>query len=94
MAVGAALTYFIGFYWWGTRTGIAFGHVSINWGLLTYSYLNLGLEGTQYWIEQSGTAFDRNDCCWLVNGLDCGFDLVGPYSGRYPPVTAENSKFN
>ena len=58
LAVGAAVTYFIGFYWWGTaRWGLRSALCSLIGGLLTYSYLNLGFEGTQYWIERSGTAF-------------------------------------
>ncbi len=86
MAVGAALTYFIGFYWWGTpRWALRSAMCSLIGGLLTYSYLNLGLEGTQYWIEQSGTAFVIE---MIVVGLLMGWIVALIWwvrtAGRYP----------
>ena len=86
MAVGAGLTYFIGFYWWGTpRWALRSAMCSLIGGLLTYSYLNLGLEGTQYWIEQSGTAFVIE---MVVVGLLIGWIVALIWwvrtAGRYP----------
>ena len=86
MAVGAGLTYFVGFYWWGTpRWALRSAMCSLIGGLLTYSYLNLGLEGTQYWIEQSGTAFVIE---MVVVGLLIGWIVALIWwirtAGRYP----------
>lgn len=86
MAVGAVLTYFIGFYWWGTpRWALRSALCSLIGGLLTYSYLNLGLEGTQYWIEQSGTTFVIE---MVVVGLLIGWIVALIWwirtAGRYP----------
>jgi hypothetical protein len=86
MAIGVAVTYFIGFYWWGTaRWGLRSALCSLIGGLLTYSYLNLGFEGTQYWIERSGTAFVIE---MIVVGLLVGW-IVALFwwvrtAGRYP----------
>jgi len=44
--------------WWGsTRWGLRSFLCALIGGLLSYSYLNLGLEGTKYWLDRSGTVF-------------------------------------
>lgn len=58
MGMGSAVAFLIGLFWWGdTRWGLRSFLCALIGGLLTYSYLNLGIEGTKYWMEQSGTTF-------------------------------------
>lgn len=58
MGVGGAMTFLVGYFWWGnTRWGIRSFLCALIGGLLSYSYLNLGGEGTQSWIIESGTLF-------------------------------------
>jgi len=58
MGIGGAGAFLIGLLWWGdTRWGLRSFLCALIGGLLTYSYLNLGIEGTKYWMEQSGTTF-------------------------------------
>ncbi len=58
MGGGAGFAFLIGFVWWGSpRWGLRSALSAFIGALLTYSYLNIGLEGTQYWMEQSGTIF-------------------------------------
>jgi beta-N-acetylhexosaminidase len=58
MSVGGGLAFLIGFVWWGSpRWGLRSALCAIIGAMLTYSYLNLGLEGTQYWMARSGTLF-------------------------------------
>jgi beta-N-acetylhexosaminidase len=58
MGGGAGLAFLIGFVWWGSpRWGMRSALCAFIGALLTYSYLNIGLEGTQYWMAKSGTIF-------------------------------------
>jgi len=58
MGLGGALTYIIGLIWWGSpRWGLRSSLCALIGGLISYSYLNLGIGGTMFWIEKSGTAF-------------------------------------
>ncbi len=58
MGLGSALSFLIGYFWWGsTRWGLRSFLCALIGGLLSYSYLNLGLEGTKYWLDRSGTVF-------------------------------------
>ena len=58
MGIGGAGAFLIGLLWWGdTRWGLRSFLCALIGGLLSYSYLNLGIEGTKYWMEQSGTTF-------------------------------------
>lgn len=58
MAVGGIVTFLVGFVWWGSsRWGLRSSLCALIGALLAYSYLNLGVEGTKFWIAQSGTTF-------------------------------------
>jgi len=58
MGLGGGLTFFVGLLWWGTiRWGLRSALCTMIGGLLSYSYLNIGIEGVQNWIEQSGRVF-------------------------------------
>ena len=58
MGGGAGLAFLVGLVWWGSpRWGLRSALCAFIGALLTYSYLNVGLEGTQYWMEKSGTIF-------------------------------------
>lgn len=58
MGLGGALTFLIGYFWWGTfRWGLRSSLCAFIGGLLTYTYLNLGIGGTKFWMAQSGTTF-------------------------------------
>jgi len=58
IALGFGIAYLIGYYWWGSiRWGIRSGLCSAIGGLLSYIYLNLGVGGTAYWMEKSGSWF-------------------------------------
>ncbi len=55
---GFAVTYLLGFFWWGSaRWGLRSGLSTALGGLLAYLVPNLGFEGTQIWVRQSGTLF-------------------------------------
>ena len=58
IGLGSALAFFGGRIWWKTpRWALRSMLATLIGGLLSYSYLNLGLTGTQVWILKSGTAF-------------------------------------
>lgn len=58
MGGGSGLAFLIGFVWWGTqRWGLRSALCAFIGALLSYSYLNIGLKGTQYWMAKSGTIF-------------------------------------
>jgi len=58
IGLGSALAFFGGRIWWKTpRWALRSMLATLIGGLLSYSYLNLGLVGTQRWILKSGTAF-------------------------------------
>ena len=58
MGVVGALTFLIGLFWWGSmRWGLRSSLCALVGGLLAYTYLNVGLEGTKVWIQQSGRSF-------------------------------------
>ncbi len=86
MSVGSGLAFFIGRLWWGSlQWGLRSGLCTLIGGLLTYTYLNLGLASTIYWMEKSGTVFVTE---MIVVGLLLGW-IVGLIwwmrtEGRYP----------
>ena len=58
IGLGSALAFFGGRVWWKTsRWAMRSMLATLIGGLLSYSYLNLGLPGTQQWVLKSGTAF-------------------------------------
>jgi beta-N-acetylhexosaminidase len=58
MGVGGALTFLIGLLWWGSsRWGIRSSLCALIGGLLAYTYLNVGADGTKHWMQQSGRIF-------------------------------------
>lgn len=58
MGIGGALTFLIGLIWWGSpRWGLRSALCALIGGLLSYTYLNLGMEGTKTWMQQSGRVF-------------------------------------
>ena len=93
MAVGGGLAFLIGYLWWGSaRWGLRSALCALIGGLLSYSYLTLGTEGVQHWLEESGTVFVIEV---VVVGLLFGW-IVGLIwwlrtHGRYP--SRRNKKF-
>ncbi len=84
--VGAGLAFMIGYYWWGTpRWGLRSGLSALIGGLLAYSYLNLGIESTKYWIAESGAGFVVEV---IIAGLLFGWIVSLVWwmrtAGRYP----------
>ena len=58
IGLGFGIAYLIGYSWWGSvRWGIRSGLCAAIGGLLAYIYLNLGISGTTYWMEKSGSWF-------------------------------------
>jgi beta-N-acetylhexosaminidase len=58
IGLGSVLAFLVGRLWWKTdRWGLRSMLLALIGGLLSYSYLNLGIGGTRYWILQSGTTF-------------------------------------
>ncbi len=58
LGLGGVLAFFAGRLWWKTdRWGQRSALLTLIGGLLSYSYLNLGIGGTRYWILKSGTTF-------------------------------------
>jgi beta-N-acetylhexosaminidase len=58
MGFGGALSFLIGLLWWGSsRWGLRSSLCALIGGLLSYTYLNLGIDGTKFWMQQSGTLF-------------------------------------
>jgi len=58
MGVGSVLAFLVGLLWWGSsRWGLRSSLCALIGGLLAYTYLNLGIDGTAFWLQQSGTIF-------------------------------------
>jgi beta-N-acetylhexosaminidase len=58
MGIGAAVAFLVGLIWWGSpRWGLRSALCSLIGGLLAYSFLNVGFEGTKLWVAKSGTTF-------------------------------------
>lgn len=90
IGLGSTLAFFGGRVWWKTpRWALRSMLAALIGGLLSYSYLNLGLPGTQQWVLKSGTAFVVEV---VVVGMMLGWigALIwwmrtdGRYPGRYP----------
>jgi H+/Cl- antiporter ClcA len=86
MGVGSALTFLIGLLWWGSsRWGLRSSLCALIGGLLAYSYLNLGIDGTKHWMQQSGRVFVIEV---VVVGLLMGWIVALIWwmrtEGRYP----------
>jgi beta-N-acetylhexosaminidase len=84
--VGAALAYLIGNLWWGSsRWGLRAALCTLIGGSAFYSYLNLGMADTQYWLEESGAVFVVE---MIVVGLLLGWIAALVWwmrtDGRYP----------
>jgi beta-N-acetylhexosaminidase len=88
MSLGGAIAYLIGVFWWGSsRWGLRSALCALIGGLLAYTYLNLGLSGTQYWIIESGAVFIVEV---VVVGLLAGWIIALIWwmrtAGRYPAL--------
>ena len=88
MGMGGALTFFVGLMWWKTpRWGLRSSLCTLIGGLLSYSYLNLGVESTKNWIEQSGRSFVIEV---VLAGLLLGWIAALIWwlrtEGRFPPA--------
>ncbi len=86
MGGGAGLAFLVGFVWWGSpRWGLRSSLCTFIGALLSYSYLNVGLKGTQYWMARSGTLFVVEI---VIVGLLFGWIICLIWwmrtSGRYP----------
>jgi len=86
LALGSVVTYLIGYFWWrSSHWGLRSALCAIIGGLVAYSYLNLGLEGTKNWMEQSGTTFVLEV---VVTGMLLGWIIALVWwmrtDGRYP----------
>ena len=86
MGVGGGLAFLIGRLWWGSlQWGLRSGLCALIGGLLTYTYLNLGIGGTKFWMEKSGTIFVME---MVVVGLLMGWIVALLWwmrtEGRYP----------
>ena len=58
IVLGSGLAFLIGYFWWGSfRWGLRSMMCAMIGGLLSYIYLNLGVQGTKVWMETSGMAF-------------------------------------
>ena len=58
IGLGSVLAFFGGRVWWKTpRWALRSMLATLIGGLLSYSYLNLGLAGTREWVLKSGTVF-------------------------------------
>lgn len=58
MGLGGSMTFLVGLLWWGSsRWGLRSSLCALIGGLLSYTYLNVGIEGTKVWMEQAGTVF-------------------------------------
>ena len=86
MGFGSSLAFLVGHLWWGSpRWGIRSGLCALIGALLAYTYLNLGTEGTRFWMEKSGTSFVVEI---IIAGLLLGW--IGALiwwmltAGRYP----------
>jgi len=86
IGIGSGLTLLIGRLWWGSlQWGLRSGLCTLIGGLLTYTYLNLGIGGTKYWMEKSGAVFVAEV---IVVGLLIGWIVALVWwmgtDGRYP----------
>jgi hypothetical protein len=83
MGLGGVLTFLIGLLWWGSsRWGLRSSLCALIGGLLSYTYLNLGIEGIKFWMQQSGTVFVIEIVVvGLIAGMDWRVDLVDADSG-------------
>jgi beta-N-acetylhexosaminidase len=58
IVLGSGLAFLIGYFWWGSfHWGLRSMMCTMIGGLITYSYLNIGFEGSRNWMESSGMAF-------------------------------------
>jgi len=89
MAVGSGLAFLTGQLWWGSLIwGLRSALCTLVGGLLTYTYLNIGFDGTKFWMEKSGTVFVAE---MVVVGLLIGWIAALVWwmrtEGRYPSRT-------
>jgi len=58
ITLGSGLAFLIGYFWWGSfHWGLRSSMCTMIGGLLSYIYLNLGVQGTKIWMEKSGMSF-------------------------------------
>ncbi len=58
IVLGSGLAFLIGYFWWGSfHWGLRSMMSAMIGGLLAYTYLNIGFEGSRAWMESSGMAF-------------------------------------
>ncbi len=86
IGLGSVLAFFGGSLWWKTtRWGLRSMLLALIGGLLSYSYLNLGVGGTRFWIMQSGTAFVvEMVVAGMLLGWICALIWWMRTEGRYP----------
>ncbi len=86
IGLGGIVAFLIGKLWWGSdRWGLRSMLCTGIGGLLFYSYLNMGVSGTQYWLVRSGGTFVVE---MVVVGLLIGWIAALIWwmrtEGRYP----------
>ncbi len=58
IGLGGGLAFLVGKLWWGSdRWGLRSILCAVIGGLMFYTYLNIGIADTRYWMVKSGTAF-------------------------------------
>ena len=83
---GSGAAFVIGFLWWGSpRWGLRSFLSALIGGLLFYTYLNLGLNSTKFWIAESGQLFViEMVSVGLLIGWICALVWWMRTDGRYP----------
>jgi beta-N-acetylhexosaminidase len=86
LSLGSVLAFFGGRLWWKTtRWGVRSMMLALIGGLVSYSYLNLGISGTRFWILQSGTTFVvEMVVAGMLLGWICALIWWMRTEGRYP----------
>jgi beta-N-acetylhexosaminidase len=87
IGLGGGLAFLVGKFWWGSdRWGLRSILCTVIGGLVFYTYLNVGIADTRYWVVKSGTTFVVE---MVFVGLLIGW--IGALvwwmrtEGRYPP---------
>jgi beta-N-acetylhexosaminidase len=86
IGLGGGLAYLIGRLWWGSSGwGLRSLFCTVIGGLLFYTYLNVGIPDTQYWMVKSGTVFVvEMVVAGMLIGWIAGLVWWMTTAGRYP----------
>ena len=86
IGLGSVLAFIGGRLWWKTsRWGLRSMLLALIGGLLSYSYLNLGVGGTRFWVLKSGTTFVvEMVVVGMLIGWICALIWWMRTEGRYP----------